>query len=89
VIDLAEYARRVDSERGVGTFRSRLGPGLYPCCWTDCDAPARRETLFATPPDESDNIRFYFFCSSRHRVLWVNSPKDMNNLPVGFRGLIS
>lgn len=88
-MDAAEYKRRVDSERGVGTIRSKLGPWLVPCCWTECDHPARRETLFADPPDGHANIRFYFFCSMRHREMWINSVRDMGNLPTGARGLLS
>ena len=88
-MDLSEYKRRVDSERGIGTIRSKVGPWLLPCCWSECDIPARRETLFADPPDGADNIRFYFFCSMRHREMWVNSPRANNMLPGGSKGLVS
>ena len=88
-MDDAEYRRRVDSERGVGTIRSKLGPWLLPCCLTECDHPARRETVFAEPADGLGNIRCYFFCSMRHRGLWRNSVHDMGNLPTGSRGLLS
>lgn len=84
-----EYKRRVDAERGVGTFRSLVGDWLYPCCWTECDRPARREHLYAESPDDRDNIRFMFFCSSRHKQLWINSPRDMGNLAAGSKGLLT
>ena len=88
-MDPSEYKRRVDAERGVGTIRSKIGPWLLPCCWTECDRPARRETLFAEPPDGHANIRFYFFCSMRHRAFWVASVTNMGNLPTGSRGLLT
>lgn len=87
-MDHAEYWRRVDSERGVGTIRSFVGPWLLPCIWTECDKPARREHLFASPP-EGEKILFYFFCSARHRVMWKNSSRDMGNLESGSKGLIT
>lgn len=87
-MDAETYRRRVDAERGIGTIRSHVGPWLLPCIWTECDAPARREHLFAAPP-EGEKILFYFFCSGRHRQMWINSPRDMGNLASGSKGLIS
>lgn len=84
-----EYRRRVDRERGTGTIRSFVGPWLLPCVWTECDHPARREHLFVTPPEGDGKILFYFFCSGRHRNLWINSVRDMGNLASGSKGMIS
>jgi hypothetical protein len=85
-LEQAEFRRRVEQERGRGVILSKVGPWLIPCTYTECDHPARREHMFAT----LDGIKplFYFFCSERHRLLWINSPKDLGNLPMGSRGTL-
>lgn len=86
-MDEATRKALVEAERGSGTIRSKVGPWLLPCIWTECDRPARREHMCVVK--EPERNLFYWFCSTRHKMLWVNSPKDMGNLPSGIRGTIS
>lgn len=86
-MDETTFRARVDRERGWGTIRSFMGPHLLPCIWTECDRPARRENLVGVR--EGEKALFYFFCSDRHRQMWINSPKEMGNLAMGSRGMLS
>lgn len=78
--------------RNPGTGR------VFPCCWDDCwrpgDARVKAEVtegvfaeadmvpelLVGTP-----KVLTYIFCSDRHKAYWVNSHRDMGNLPPGVR----
>lgn len=86
-MDETSFRARVDRERGWGTLRSHVGPWLLPCIWTECDRPGRREHLVAVR--EGEKALFYFFCSERHKRLWLNSPVAMGQLPAGSRGMVS
>lgn len=82
-----QFRKRVDAERGTGVIRSPVTGNLIVCIWTECEHHARREHQVAIR--EGAKPLFYFFCSDRHRKLWLNSVKDMGNLPTGDRGTIS
>ena len=86
-MDAASFRARVDRERGFGLINSHVGSWLLPCVWTECDRPARRENMCAIR--EGEKAVFYFFCTERHRSMWINSPRDMGNLPAGSRGMIT
>ena len=82
-----QFRERVEAERGTGTMRANSHAGLRVCIWTECDRPARREHVVAIR--EGVKPLFYWFCSDRHRALWLHSVTDMGNLPSGSRGMIS
>ena len=86
-MDETSFRARVDRERGHGLIRSHEGPNLLPCCLLDCSRPARRENMVAMR--EGVKVLFYFFCSDRDRQLWLHSPQDLGNRPLGARGMIS
>jgi len=39
-------------------------------------------------PGHYKNV-WYVFCSERHKRMWINSPRDLYNLPSGERGLLA
>lgn len=82
-----EFRRRVDGERGIGMIRSQVGPWLLPCVWTECDRPARRENLVAIR--EGDKLLSYFFCTDKHKLMWLHAPQDLGQLPRGSKNMVS
>lgn len=57
------------------------------CCWDTCERHGL--DLFRVRVDNSTKyhkeIIWYCFCSEKHRQYWVNSTRDLYNLPAGFR----
>jgi hypothetical protein len=45
------------------------------------------EEFTMTPNGPMPNLRYmnYVFCSERHKMYFVNSIRDMNNLPAGYK----
>lgn len=82
-----QFRERVASERGSGTMKANSHTGLRMCIWTECDHAARREHLVAIR--EGAKPLFYFFCSDRHKKMWLHSVVSMGNLPTGDRGTIT
>lgn len=57
------------------------------CCWDTCDRYGL-ELYKARVQDGTDRFprnTWYVFCSERHKQYWVNSTRDLNNLPPGFK----
>jgi len=71
-----------------------------PCCFDDCDREGsdrymtRTREIVSPPmpaygvPGHYKNV-WYVFCSERHKRMWINSPRDLYNLPSGERGLLA
>ena len=66
--------------------------GLFDwCCWDDCEKPST--TLWRVRIWEGTDPRcggapiysFKHFCSNRHRMYYINAPKNHRNLPAGHR----
>lgn len=60
------------------------------CCWTECerdgyDLYKAREYLGINPVTGAPIYTWYVFCSERHKMYWVNSVHDLNNLPPGYK----
>lgn len=60
------------------------------CCWTECekygyDSHKAREYLGTDPHTGGPIYTWYVFCSERHKMFWVHSVKDLNNLPPGYK----
>lgn len=57
------------------------------CCWDDCEKNAVQLHEAAEDASTPGNplIRRYFFCSERCKMYWVNSTKDLYNLPAGYK----
>ena len=57
------------------------------CCWDDCERYA--VSLYWARVDESTlyapKFVWYYFCSETCKQYWVNSTKDLYNLPAGMR----
>ena len=57
------------------------------CCWDDCENFAN--SLFGVRVDESTRYapKFvtYYFCRERCKQFWINSTRDLYNLPAGMR----
>lgn len=54
------------------------------CCWTECENDGVE--LHKAVTREGIHIRHWVFCSERCKMYWVNSSKDMGNLPAGYKG---
>lgn len=63
-----------------------------PCSWNDCEKDGT--TLYeareyeGTPEGGTATVK-YVFCSERHKMLWVNSSRNLGNLPPGYRWSLS
>ncbi len=60
------------------------------CCWTECEKDGyelykAREYLGTNPNTGSPMYTWYVFCCERHKMYWVNSVRDLNNLPPGYK----
>jgi hypothetical protein len=86
-MDAWVFRQRVEMERGLGTIRSHVGPWLLPCIWTECDHHALRQNMVAIR--DGEKALFYFFCSERHKTLWLHAPKQLGQLPTGSKGMIT
>jgi hypothetical protein len=60
------------------------------CAWDDCDKPLT--TLWKVRIYEGINPRgggpvysWKYFCTNRHRMYYINAPRDHTNLPAGHR----
>lgn len=57
------------------------------CCWDTCEKHA--VNLFWARVNESTAVQLkyvtYVFCSERHKQYWLNSTRDLYNLPKGMR----
>ena len=53
------------------------------CCWDTCERDG--VTLYETRVREGVQNTIYVFCSERHKMLWVNSSRDLGKLPKGYR----
>ena len=60
------------------------------CCWNDCDRYGlelhkAREYLGIDPRTSGPIYTWYVFCTERHKMYWVNSVRDLFNLPPGYK----
>jgi hypothetical protein len=85
-MDETTFRARVASENGFGIVRNRDNGNVIPCCWNDCGRPGRREVKVGVR--DGEQVSIYFFCTERHRGLWMNSSRDLGNLPGGSRGML-
>jgi hypothetical protein len=79
--------------RGKVAERRVIDPGddaRLLCCWDDCgrdglELHKAREYLGVDPGTRTPIWTWYVFCTERHKMYWVNSVKDLYNLPPGYR----
>lgn len=60
------------------------------CCWDDCERPGltlHRVRIFegVDPRTLAPIYTWKVFCTERHKMYYVNSPRDHKNLPPGHR----
>lgn len=57
------------------------------CCWDTCENYAN--SLYGVRVDESTRYApkfvWYYFCRERCKQYWINSTRDLYNLPSGMR----
>lgn len=60
------------------------------CCWDTCEKDAL--SLYWARENNSTLVAkqyvWYYFCSERHKQYWVNSTRDLYNLPAGLRTVL-
>jgi hypothetical protein len=54
------------------------------CCWDTCDQRGFENIKAVERNGPYQNIHFVF-CSERHKWYWLNSVRDLGNLPPGFK----
>ncbi len=80
---------------GMTDGRRELGPPLL-CCWQDCPKPGKNEIrVVVTEGKEADTFVYgdaappntitYIFCCETHKLYFVNSHRDLGNLPPGYK----
>jgi hypothetical protein len=58
------------------------------CAWDDCERDgyeAHKVVSNDAAPGYEPKYMTYVFCSDRHRAYWINSVRDCNNLPPGYK----
>lgn len=60
------------------------------CCWDTCerDGVELHKARVNEGGPNHPHIVIYVFCSETHKFYWVNSHRDMGNLPPGYRHTI-
>jgi hypothetical protein len=81
------YVRRV---LGVNADGSTDRGEPFMCCWNDCTEKGHEEIKVVVPNGMNQYTRepqtlTYIFCSRQHRMYYVNSHKDLGNLPANYR----
>jgi hypothetical protein len=54
------------------------------CGWDTCELDGYENNKVVIT-EGINKTTTYVFCSERHRQYWINSTRDMNNLPSGYR----
>jgi hypothetical protein len=57
------------------------------CAWDTCEKDGYENNKVVVHEGVAPNIRdiTYVFCTERHKAYWLNSVRDVNNLPPGYR----
>ncbi len=57
------------------------------CCWDTCErfAVSLHQAVEDWSTPGHPLIRRYFFCTEGHKMYWVNSVRDLYNLPSGYK----
>lgn len=61
------------------------------CCWDTCEVygtELHKVRIFEGVNPQAGNAPIYswkVFCTERHKMYYVNSVKDLNNLPAGYK----
>ena len=57
------------------------------CAWDTCEKAGYQNNRAVVHEGVPPNVRdiTYVFCSDRHKMYWINSIRDCNNLPAGYR----
>ena len=60
------------------------------CAWDTCEKDGYENNKVVVHEGVHGNVRdiTFVFCSERHRQYWLNSVRDRDNLPPGYRGSI-
>lgn len=71
------------------TGRAELGD-YYLCCWADCmkfgdDRYEVRADGGTNPHTGQPVTLHYVFCSNGHKMFYVNSHRDLGQLPAGYK----
>jgi hypothetical protein len=79
----------VSRRNGVHVIDPQDGVHLL-CCWDTCERPGTtlhkvRIWEGVSPASGAPVYSWKIFCTDRHRMYYVNAPKDLNNLPRGHR----
>jgi hypothetical protein len=54
------------------------------CAWDTCELDGYQNNRVVIH-EGIDKTTTYVFCTERHRQYWINSTRDMNNLPSGYQ----
>jgi hypothetical protein len=65
--------------------RNQWGVPL-PCCWDECELPGLEEVKAVSTERRGPPLT-YIFCSDRHKLYWLFSPRGNGMLPSGDRRL--
>ena len=57
------------------------------CAWDTCELDGYETNKVVVHEGVSGNVRdiTFVFCTERHKAYWLNSVRDVNNLPPGYR----
>lgn len=78
------YIRKVIGIDDQG--RPEYGGKPLMCCWSDCVELGHQEHRIETPDSQVPGLKLiYVFCCAQHRRYYLNSHKDLNNLPEQYR----
>lgn len=57
------------------------------CAWDTCerDGVETHKVVEQTAKLRGERSVTFVFCTERHKMYWLNSTRDLNNLPPGFK----
>lgn len=57
------------------------------CAWDTCekDGLETNKVVEQTAVNRGERTVTYIFCTERHKAYWLNSTRDLNNLPAGYK----
>jgi hypothetical protein len=62
-----------------------FGPPIM-CAWSDCVHNGHQENRLETPDTTNPAANLvYIFCSQQHKYYYLNSHRDLGNLPSGYK----
>jgi hypothetical protein len=66
--------------------RPEFGGRPIMCAWSDCVHNGHQEHRLETPDTTNPAANLvYIFCSQQHKYYYLNSHRDLGNLPSGYK----